>query len=257
MTAPDNRAAWDALADAYQEHVGWPDDDLTWGLRCPPERELGVVADVVGGARTLVIGCGGGQDLVALHRLGAGPLIGLDVSARQLDHARERLAAEDVSAELVRADATDLAWCADGSLDLVVSVQALDYVADTARLFAEVRRVLRPGGVVAFSVLHPADLATDDAPPHAWTGSYFAAERDWVWDGLGDEDPTLRSWYRSPAAWFTAVTAAGLTVERLLEPAPVDDRRWVDSGWLDEAGYAKLDRVPGTIVVRARRPAGP
>ncbi len=257
MTTPDNRAAWDVLADAYQAHVGWPDDELTWGLRCPPERELRVVTDVAAGARTLVLGCGGGQDLIALHRLGAGPLVGLDLSARQLDHARRRLADAGVDAELVEAAADDLAWCTDASIDLVVSVQALDYVADADRLFAEVHRILRPGGVVAFSVLHPADLATDDVPPHGWRSSYFTTERDWVWDGLADEDPTLRSWVRSPAAWFTAVTGAGLQVERLLEPPPADDPGWIERGWLDADGYAKLELVPATIVLRARRPAGP
>lgn len=59
MTAPDNEAAWDALADAYQEHVGWPEDELTWGLRCPPESDLRVLG--VADAAVLVLGCGGGQ----------------------------------------------------------------------------------------------------------------------------------------------------------------------------------------------------
>lgn len=253
--APDNERSWDVLADAYQEHVGWPDDELTWGWRVPVEGELELVSDVVAGATTVVLGCGGGQDLVALARLGAGELTGLDVSAGQLRHARRRLADAGVHAELVHAAATELGPLADGSTDLVVSVQALDYVEDVARLFAEVRRVLRPGGVLAFSVMHPAEAATEDVPPYAWTSSYFSAERDWVWDGLADEDPAFRSWFRSPAAWFTAVTEAGLVVERLVEPPPVDDRRWVERGWLDADSYAKLDMVPATILLRARRPS--
>lgn len=250
---PDNRAAWDALADAYQHHVGWPDDDLTWGLRCPPEGQLALITDVVRDARTLVLGCGGGQDLVALHRLGAGTLTGVDVSERQLRHARQRLDAAGIAAELVHTEATDLSAIGDGRADLIVSVQALDYVADLAALFAEVRRVLVPGGTLAFSVLHPADLATTDAAPYRWQDSYFVPQRDWVWDGLADTTPQLRSWFRTPSAWFTAVTDAGLTVERLLEPPAVDDRRWLARGWLDGSTYRKLDLVPGTILLRARR----
>lgn len=254
MTAPDNERSWDALAGAYQEHVGWPDDELTWGWRVPPESALGLVTDVAQGAATLVLGCGGGQDLVALAGLGARPLTGVDVSASQLEHARVRLADAGVVARLVHGDAADLGAFASDTFDLVVSVQALDYVRDLQQLFDGVRRVLRPGGVLAFSVMHPAEVATDDTPPWRWTGSYFAEEQDWVWDGLTEDDLAFRSWFRSPAAWFTAVTAAGLVVERLLEPAPVDDRRWIERGWLDEAGYAKLDRVPGTICLRASRP---
>lgn len=250
---PDPEAGWDTIADAYQAHVGWPEDDLTWGIRCPPERRLGVVSDVAPGARTLVLGCGGGQDLVALARLGATPLTGVDLSSRQLAHARARLDAAGIEATLVHGDVRDLARFPDGDTDLVVSVQALDYVEDVATLFAAVRRVLRPGGVLAFSVLHPADIATSDAAPYGWTRSYFASARDWSWDGLADAAPPFRSWFRTPAAWFAAVSDAGLVVERLLEPAPEDDRRWVEMGWVDEDGYAKLDRVPGTIIVRARR----
>ncbi|MBW3658278.1 MAG: class I SAM-dependent methyltransferase [Actinobacteria bacterium] len=251
---PDNEASWDALAGAYQEHVGWPDDELTWGWRTPPESELRLVSDVVAGATTLVLGCGGGQDLVALARLGAGALTGLDVSSEQLSHARSRLAEAGVAATLVHADAADLDRFDAGTFDLVVSVQALDYVADVDALVAGVTRILRPGGVLAFSVMHPAEAATDDTRPWPWTGSYFEAERDWVWDGLADDDLAFRSWFRSPAAWFTALTDGGLVVDRLLEPAPVDDRRWIERGWLDEDGYAKLDRVPATILVRAHRP---
>jgi SAM-dependent methyltransferase len=255
VSGPDNERSWDALAAAYQEHVGWPDDELTWGWRTPPEAELRLVADVVAGASTLVLGCGGGQDLVALARLGAGELTGLDVSAEQLRHARARLDEAGVTATLVHGDAADLSRFEDGAFDLVVSVQALNYVADVDGLLAGVHRVLRPDGRLACSVMHPADTATGDEPPWSWTGSYFDAERDWVWDGLTDDALEFRSWFRSPSAWFTAVTAAGLVVERLLEPAPVEDRRWIDRGWLGEDGYAKLDRVPATILLRARRPA--
>ena len=103
-------------------------------------------------------------------------------------------------------------------------------------------------------MLHPADLRTAADPPHGWDRSYFDAEERWTWDGLADDDVDLVSWFRSPAAWFTAATDAGLVVDRLLEPAPVDDRRWIDRGWVDEVGYAKADLVPATILLRARRP---
>lgn len=253
MTDPDGNArSWDTLADAYQHEVGWPEDDLAWGIRCPRESQLAVLAGASGA--TLVLGCGGGQDLVALARLGLGPLTGLDASPRQLAHARMRLAAHDLEADLVESDAADLSRFAADSFAMVVSVQALDYVGDAAACFGHIARVLRPGGTLAFSVVHPADAATAETTPFGWEHSYFDVEREWVWDGLADADPVLRSWYRSPADWFTLVTGAGLVVDRLLEPPPSPDPWWHESGWVDADGWAKLDRVPGTIVVRARRP---
>jgi SAM-dependent methyltransferase len=252
--APDIVRGWDMLADAYQAWVGWPEEELTWGLRCPPERDLHLVDDVVPGARTLVLGCGGGQDLVALAALGAGELIGTDPSAAQLAHARGRLDDAGLTARLLAVPAEDLVGIDDASVDLAVSVQALDYVRDLDACVSELRRVLRPGGTVALSVLHPADLSTDEAPPHGWHTPYWRSQRDWTWDGLADADVELRSWFRPPSTWFTSFTDGGLVVERLLEPPPVDDRRWLERGWLDEAGYRKMETVPGTILLRARRP---
>jgi SAM-dependent methyltransferase len=250
----DNASGWDQLAEAYAAHVGWVDAELTWGLRCPPESDLGWVSDVVAGARTLVLGCGGGEDLVALARLGAEPLVGVDPSARQLTVARRRCRRADVAADLVRTGAEDLHGIGTATIDLVVSIQAFDYVADPGTVLGEVHRVLRPGGILAFSTLHPADVSTAGTPPYGWTASWFERERRWVWDGLVEADVPFTSWFRSASEWFTHCTDAGLTVERLLEPAPVEDRRWVTRGWLDESGYAKAEVVPATILVRARRP---
>lgn len=249
-----NAEGWDRLADAYQRHVGWPEDELTWGIRCPPETDLRLISDVVQEARTLVLGCGGGEDLVALAALGAGPLTGVDPSLRQLEHARRRCAARHLDPTLIPSGAEDLSAVEDASQDLVVSVQALDYVGDLARCLAEVHRVLRPGGVLALSVLHPADLATSDEPPYGWHRSYFTSQHRWTWDGLADDAIEFTSWLRPPSSWFAACSGAGLIVERLLEPAPADDRRWIERGWLDDAGYAKSELVPATILVRARRP---
>lgn len=251
---PDITAGWDRLADAYQREIGWPDDRLTWGFRCPPERELRLVSDVVAGAATLVIGCGGGQDVVALARLGAGSLVGVDPSRAQLRHAVARTGAAGVDARFELGTAGSMPTVADASIDLAVSVQALNYVDDLSAATAELRRVLRPGGVVAFSVMHPADSSTDDRPPYGWHTPWFEVERDWVWDGLAEGAIGFRSWFRSPSDWFTALSDAGLVVERLLEPAPVDDPSWIERGWLDDDSYAKFDLVPATILVRAREP---
>lgn len=255
MESPHNARGWDRLADAYQRELGWPDDDLTWGMRCPPEAELGLITDVVTDADTLVVGCGGGQDLVALHRLGAGTLTGVDPSQRQLFHATERCRAAGIEVTLLRTGAEDLSALPEAGYDLAVSVHALNYVPNLTTAVRQIRRVLRPEGVLALSVMHPADASTADTPPYAWERSWFEVQQDWVWDGLAEDDIPFRSWFPSPSAWFTVLTEGGFRVERLLEPQPVEDRRWIDRGWLDTDSYAKLAVLPGTILMRARREA--
>lgn len=250
---PDPGAGWDRLAAGYQRDIGWPEDALTWGWRCPSEENLRLVCDDVAGADTLVVGCGGGQDLVALAAYGPASLVGVDPSREQLRHARALLSERGLDAGLEVARAEHLEGIADRSVDVAVSVQALNYVQDLEAAVAELRRVLRLDGVLAFSVMHPAEASTDDEPPYAWHTSWFTVARDWEWDGMSDEPIAFRSWFHAPSAWFTALTDGGFEVERLLEPAPVEDPRWIDRGWLDDASYAKLDLVPATILVRARR----
>src|SRR5262245_37027512 len=84
-----NRASWYREADDYQRDHGSQRDRFdkprsgTFGI---PDDTLGVLGDVAG-LDVLEFGCGGGQWSIALERRGAHP-VGLDLSIRQLAHAR-------------------------------------------------------------------------------------------------------------------------------------------------------------------------
>ena len=87
---PDNRASWNAIADVYQTRVRGDWTVLGWGVWCPDESELQVLGDI-SGKRALVVGCGGGEDIVALHAMGAVDLAGIDLSDGELKHAERHL----------------------------------------------------------------------------------------------------------------------------------------------------------------------
>lgn len=127
------------------------------------------------GMRVLDIGCGGGHLLFELARAAgpAGRAVGIDLSDEQLDVARARCG-ELASVELLNADVCDLPMD-DGAFDAAASVQTLEYVPDVDRGLAEIRRVLRAGGRVAFvSVLwdtfrfHGPDPALNERITEAW-----------------------------------------------------------------------------------------
>ena len=90
--ARTNRAYWDRTSDDYQrrhrEFIGRPDP--RWGVWQIRESELHVLGEV-DGKDVLELGCGAAQWSILLAKQGARP-VGLDNSARQLEHARERLA---------------------------------------------------------------------------------------------------------------------------------------------------------------------
>jgi SAM-dependent methyltransferase len=100
------------------------------------------------GERVLDLGCGAGTDtLVAAAMVGAdGHVVGVDMTPEMLDKARA--AASEMGAtnvELIEGQIEHLPL-PDESVDVVISNGVIDLVPDKDAVFAEIRRVLRPGG---------------------------------------------------------------------------------------------------------------
>jgi ubiquinone/menaquinone biosynthesis C-methylase UbiE/ADP-ribose pyrophosphatase YjhB (NUDIX family) len=250
---PDNRQAWNAIAVAYQGRHALPTDRLVYGVRCPTEEELGLLGEVQD-RRILVLGCGGGQDAVVLARSGA-HVVGIDISDEQIRFARRLAEEEGLDVPFVQGNVEELPHVDAESQEIVVSAHALNYVEHADRCFAEVFRVLKPGGFFVFSVQHPMDACLDDKKPHALLKGYWEVERDWEWEymeaGLKER---FRSWYRTMADWFALLQEAGFQVERLLEPPPSGPPTETDLSWGD-AAVEKASQVPTTLIFKARRPA--
>jgi len=147
-----NRAAWDRISDEYQERhkefIGRPEP--RWGMWQLPESELQILGDVAG-KDVLELGCGAAQWSILLAAQGA-RCVGLDNSARQLEHAREAGAdfplIHSAAEKVPLPDATfDIVFCDHGAMSF----------ADPYQTVPEVARLLRPGGLFAFS--HASPLA--------------------------------------------------------------------------------------------------
>src|SRR5205085_2600125 len=123
--APDNRAGWEAIAAAYQEERFGEryGEKLMWSY-LSSEDDLHVLDDVRG-RRVIVLGCGGGQDVVALERMGA-RAVGVDHSAAQIAYARKYAARHNAeNASFVEASIDDLSRFDDESFDVAISSHAL------------------------------------------------------------------------------------------------------------------------------------
>lgn len=97
------------------------------------------------GASVLEIGVGLGTDHMQFARAGA-RLTGIDLTGRCIELTQRRCELEEVHSDLRLMDAESLEFD-DAAFDVVYSFGVLHHVASTERSFAEVRRVLRPGGV--------------------------------------------------------------------------------------------------------------
>lgn len=105
---------------------------------------------LVPGTRLLDVGCGPGSVTIDLAaRLEPGEVVGVDTSAAVVEIAQK--AAADAGADNVTfqvADAYDLPF-ADDAFDVVHAHQVLQHLTDPIAALREMRRVTRPGGVVA------------------------------------------------------------------------------------------------------------
>jgi ubiquinone/menaquinone biosynthesis C-methylase UbiE len=109
------------------------------------------------GANVLDVGCGtGASALPSAEMIGpTGFVIGVDLSARLLDRAREKAAKRGLSnIEFRLADMTSLGY-PDGHFDAVVSVFSIFFVPDMEGLVRELWRMVRPGGKLAVTTWGP------------------------------------------------------------------------------------------------------
>jgi len=137
---------------AWAEDLGYPEE-----LARVPDAAVESFAGVANpfslgrlepGERVLDLGCGAGTDsLVAAQMVGPeGSVTGIDMTPEML--AKARSAAGELGAanvEFVEAEAERLPF-PDAGFDVVISNGVIDLIPDKDAVFAELFRVLRPGG---------------------------------------------------------------------------------------------------------------
>lgn len=135
------------------------------------------IPDDVDGLTVLDLGCGTGRDVFLISALVGerGRSIGVDMTPEQLAIGRAHQAEQarifghrTSNVSFLEGQFEDLSalGIADGSVDVVISNCALNLSPDKPKAFAEIRRVLKPGGELLFSDVFasrrlPAEVASD------------------------------------------------------------------------------------------------
>lgn len=236
------RRWWNAWSADFQElHAG---PGIAFGPGAEAGDDLGLIGDV-GGLDVIELGCGGGQFGVALAKRGAS-VVGVDISERQLAHARSLAAEHGVDVDFVHASVTDLGALPTDRFDLAVSAWAFEWVRDLEACFAEAHRVLRPDGRFVFSDEHPV-YQLFDPDEHELRRSYFddTPRREVV----ERYDAELVQYRRSVSAIVNALLDAGFELDRMLEPGSADSSTY-------ESDVLSFDpelmaMVPPTLVIAA------
>jgi len=144
-----NAATWTELSragyDVYRDHNNTPG----FLAMLPP------VAGLLG----LDIGCGEGTNTRHLAKLGA-QMHAIDVAPTFIAHARETEQRDPLGITYAVADAQALPF-PGGRFDFATAFMSLMDVPDARAALAEAYRMLRAGGFLQFSIMHPCF-----APPH-------------------------------------------------------------------------------------------
>lgn len=188
--------------------------------------------------RAIHLQCASGFDTLALAVLGAGEVVGVDISDVHLENARRKSEALGFPARWVRCDILDTPAELDGTADLVYTGKgALNWIQDIGGWAGVVARLLRPGGRLYLYEGHPAiwpfrmEAATWEIEPGL---SYFRtvpeAAQGWPESYIGNlgkpvEEEAMK-WER---LWPVSVVInvlidAGLRLDRFTEhPEPYWD----------------------------------
>jgi ubiquinone/menaquinone biosynthesis C-methylase UbiE len=259
-----------ALFQGGNMHYGYwtgPDDDSDFVVA--GQRLTDIVIGRLGvkpGERVLDVGCGPGKPGVHLAKTTGAQLVGISISARDVELANARAAAEGVAdrARFSHADATAMPFEAE-SFDAVLLLESIVHMPDRAQVLGEVSRVLKPGGraVLTDFVRRGEHIEVDKetqeavaaalwawrAAPMVRAEEYpgFAEQAGLVIDEI--EDITAQTMYTYPRTYVAMAEYA-----KTHEDLPADLRRILEMGLEDDWEVDPADVSEGVLIVTLHRP---
>jgi SAM-dependent methyltransferase len=280
---------WDDLAELYQSETRISTNDFHYGPLLPGDSTLGLLPSIGKKGdeaavpqrscfQCLEIGCGAGQNSIFLAKQGA-KCVAIDISEEQLAHGRTLAAAENVEVDFQRVSMDSLADLKTlpqqssnpliqhstlPSFDLIHSTYALPFSSDPASVIADAAAMLKPGGTFLLTTGHPLHagewLDIGDGEEGLFLPDYFQPDPD-VRMSLDDKTMSAAQYWpvSQIAEW---IHAAGLVIERLLEPAPMpipdmSEKQIREKVPYDSTGwrtlYPQLARIPVVVIFKCQR----
>jgi ubiquinone/menaquinone biosynthesis C-methylase UbiE len=214
-----NRRVWNDLARQYvlAGEAAWAQDTRTWGIWGVPESRVGMFPEDLAGKDAIELGCGTAYVSAWLARRGA-RVVGIDSSEAQLATARRLQQQYGLYFPLLHGNGEAVPY-PDASFDFAVSEYGACLWADPHTWIPEARRLLRPGGRLAFlvnSFLMVLCMPDEEglAATNCLLRPAFGLSRI-EWPGSSGVE-----FHLSHGEWIRLLRRAGFAIEELVEVRP-------------------------------------
>lgn len=200
------------------------------------------------GKRVLDLGCGYGWHCIYAMEQGAASVVGVDLSEKMLEIAREKTKFPQV--EYRKLPIEDIDFPAE-SFDVVISSLAFHYIASFDAVAKKVQACLKSGGAFVFSVEHPVFTAY--------------GSQDWYYDEQGNIlhfpvdhyyiegkreanflGEAVVKYHKTLTTYLDGLLTNGFELCRVVEPKPPESM-------LDLPGMRDELRRPMMLIVSARK----
>lgn len=214
MTGTADREHWSRVASEWIAWARAPNHDAFWAYR-----ESLVAFIGRGEGEALEVGCGEGRISRELKACGY-RVMASDPVRELVNAAREARSAD----EYAIASGANLPF-KDASFDLVMAYNVLMDIQDVPATLKEIRRVLRPAGILIISIVHPFSdrgrfATAEAASPFVVQDSYFGWKR---FEGTEERDGLrmhFAGWSMPLEAYAMVLEDAGFAITSLREPVP-------------------------------------
>jgi SAM-dependent methyltransferase len=211
---------WDAISRLRWRQISSGSDVTHNEVLIPAVARL---AGDLKGRRVLDAGCGVG-DLSALMSRAGATVVGVDMSAESIRlaqatyHDEGSLSFENASVEDYVASHES-----HGKFDIAVSNMTLMSVPNLPHHLAALRKALKPGGAVVFTIPHPCfwpDYQGYGNEPWFHYNDEIAIEWPYRISTTAETGPPVSHYHRPMSFYISALNAASFDIQVLEEPMP-------------------------------------
>lgn len=247
-----NQAAWDRMANnSHTLTRPVSDDEMRQPLKTIDPS--GWLAGGIEGWNVLCLAAGGGRH-GPLYTAAGGKVTVVDLSGAMLERDRYVAQSRGLDLRTIQTSMDQLDMLLDAEFDLVIHPVSTCYLPSVARVFTEVARVTRPGGLYISQHKQPTNLQaslTTSAGQYTIQHAYYdAGPVPRATEPSKLREPGTREFAHSWASLLGGICQSGFTIEDVTEPMHAKTDAPIGSF------HHRCYFIPPYIRLKARRSAG-